>query len=150
MSRPARLAIAAGFLIAAVIAFVIAKPGGDDSKTTTSAAATTPATATAGTTPVATTTTTTKPAPPPIPVVRVKDAKPVGGIKKLSFKVGDQIKFRVVSDTADEIHVHGYDLMKDVTAGGAVAFSFKGNIDGVFEVELENRGEQIAELEVKP
>jgi hypothetical protein len=55
-----------------------------------------------------------------------------------------------VSDTADEIHVHGYDLMKDVTKGGTIAFSFKGKIDGVFEVELEKRGQQIAELEVKP
>jgi hypothetical protein len=146
MSRPARLAIAAGFLIAAVIAFVIAKPGDDSGNSkTTSVAAGTAATTQAASTPTATT-----PAPPPIPVVRVKNAKPVGGIKKLSFKVGDQIEFRVVSDTADEIHVHGYDLMKDVTKGGTIAFSFKGKIDGVFEVELEKRGQQIAELEVKP
>ena len=74
----------------------------------------------------------------------------MGGITKLSFKVGDQIAFRIKSDTADEIHVHGYDVHKDVKAGGQVMFSFKGKIDGVFVVELESRGEQIAELRVKP
>jgi hypothetical protein len=78
------------------------------------------------------------------------DAKPSGGIQKLKFNKGDQIRFRVVSDTADEIHVHGYDLMKDVPAGGNVSFNFKGSIDGRFVVELEEHGQQIAELDVAP
>jgi hypothetical protein len=82
--------------------------------------------------------------------VRVVNAKPEGGVKKLEFKKGDQVNFKVVSDTADEIHVHGYDLMKDVPKGGSVTFSFKGSIDGRFEVELEGHGEQIAELDVQP
>ena len=82
--------------------------------------------------------------------VRVVNAKPEGGVKKLEFKKGDQVNFKVVSDTADEIHVHGYDLMKDVEKGGSVSFSFKGSIDGRFVVELEGHGEQIAELDVAP
>ena len=57
---------------------------------------------------------------------------------------------KVNSDTADEIHVHGYDLMKDVEKGGSVTFTFKATIDGRFEVELENAGTQIANLEVTP
>jgi hypothetical protein len=82
--------------------------------------------------------------------VRVVDAKPEGGIKKLSFKKGDQVEFKVVSDTADEIHVHGYDLMKDVPKGGSISFSFKGSIEGRFVVELEDHKQQIAELDVTP
>jgi hypothetical protein len=82
--------------------------------------------------------------------VRVVDAKPDGGIKKLAFKKGDQVQFKVVSDTADEIHVHGYDLMKDVPKGGSVSFSFKGSIEGRFVVELEDHKQQIAELDVTP
>ena len=31
---------------------------------------------------------------------------------------GDTVRFSVVSDTADEIHVHGYDVHKDVAKGG--------------------------------
>ena len=82
--------------------------------------------------------------------VNVVDAKPEGGIKKLSFKKGDQVQFKVVSDTADEIHVHGYDLMKDVPKGGSVSFSFPGSIEGRFVVELEDHKQQIAELDVTP
>jgi hypothetical protein len=82
--------------------------------------------------------------------VRVVNAKPEGGIKKLAFKKGDQVRFKIVSDTADEIHVHGYDLMKDVEKGGSVSFSFKGTIDGRFVVELEGHKQQIAELDVTP
>jgi len=82
--------------------------------------------------------------------VRVVDAKPEGGVKKLEFKKGDQVSFTVVSDTADEIHVHGYDLMKDVAKGGSVSFGFKGSIEGRFVVELEDHKQQIAELDVTP
>ena len=85
-----------------------------------------------------------------VTTVRVVDAKPEGGVKKLDFKKGDQVRFKVVSDTADEIHVHGYDLMKDVEKGGSVSFSFKGSIDGRFVVELEDHKQQIAELDVTP
>jgi len=82
--------------------------------------------------------------------VVVRDGKPVGGVKRLEYNNGDQVKFIVTSDVADEIHVHGYDLMKDVPAGGSVRFSFPAKIEGVFEVELEGRKEQIAELRVSP
>jgi hypothetical protein len=82
--------------------------------------------------------------------VRVVNAKPEGGVKKLEFKKGDQVNFKVVSDTADEIHVHGYDLMKDVEKGGSVSFRFKASIDGRFVVELEDHKQQIAELDVTP
>jgi hypothetical protein len=83
-------------------------------------------------------------------VVTVRNGKPVGGIKKLEYTKGDQVRFRVSSDVADEIHVHGYDFHKKVPAGGSVSFSFPAKIDGVFVVELEGRAEQIAELRVKP
>ena len=85
-----------------------------------------------------------------MPTVVVRGGKPVGGIKKLKFAKGDQVAFRVRSDVADEIHVHGYDFKRDVPKGGTAAFSFRGTIDGIFVVELEGRGEQIASLEVTP
>jgi len=46
--------------------------------------------------------------------------------------------------------VHGYDIPKDVKAGGSVSFNFPADLEGVFEVELESRKEQIAELRVNP
>jgi len=91
-----------------------------------------------------------RPAPAPIPTVVVKDGESVGGILALTYDEGDQIRFKVESDTSDEIHVHGYDIAKEVEAGRSVTFSFPAEIEGVFEVELEGRGEQIAELTVNP
>jgi hypothetical protein len=85
-----------------------------------------------------------------VPTIVVKNGEPVGGVQELEYSAGDQIHFEVRSDVADEIHVHGYDLMKDVTAGGSVSFSFPAEIEGIFEVELEGRKEQIAELRVNP
>jgi len=154
LSNLQRLAIVVGAIVVLVVAYVVISGGSDDATKGATQPATvqtssTQSTDTSGTT--TTTTTATEPAAPPAPpTVRVVNAKPQGGVKKLTFKKGDQIRFRIVSDTADEIHVHGYDLMKDVPKGGSVTFSFKGTIDGRFVVELEGQGEQIAELDVTP
>ena len=82
--------------------------------------------------------------------VTVRDAKPVGGIQHLTVRQGDEVKVRVESDVADEIHVHGYDLMVDVATGAEAEIEFRATIVGRFEIELEQHGTPIAELEVRP
>ena len=136
MSRAQRLtflAIAAVIAVAAVI--VLAVAGGDDEQEATSAQGT--ATATPG----ATATPTPKPESPLLAP---------GEVAKLRFQQGDTVRFRVRSDVADHVHVHGYDLMKDVEPGKTTAFSFPADITGIFEIELEDAGEQIAQLRVDP
>ena len=156
MSSRARIGIVVAALVVLVVGFVIASGSGDDDKATTTATTTAvaPAPASADTTATGATTTqpatTTAPAAPAIPVIRVVNAKPQGGVKRISFTKGDTIKFRVRSDTADEIHFHGYDIHKDVKAGGSATFSVPATIEGRFVVELEGRGTQIAEIEVDP
>jgi cytoskeletal protein RodZ len=93
---------------------------------------------------------TSTPATPAAQTITVVNGQPQGGVKTVSFKKDDQVVLKVQSDVADEIHVHGYDLKKDVTKGGSVTFNFKATIEGRFEVELENAGTQIANLEVTP
>ena len=136
-SNTTRIAVAVGAIAALVALFVVLNGSSDDNKSTNTSTAGKPGTKTQ----------TEVPRPP---VVTVRGGKPAGGIKKLSFTKGDQVRFRVDSDVADEIHVHGYDFHKDVPAGGSVSFSFPAKIEGVFVVELEGRGEQIAQLTVKP
>jgi hypothetical protein len=46
--------------------------------------------------------------------------------------------------------MHGYEIGKNVKAGGSVTFEFPATIEGVFEAELESRKEQILELTVNP
>jgi hypothetical protein len=153
LSGRQRAALIVGAIAVLVVAYVVIQGGSDDDNDNAAAPATqsspsAPSTQSTPSTP--STSTEEAPAQPAIPTVRVVDAKPQGGVKKLEFDKGDQIRFKVVSDTADEIHVHGYDLMKDVEKGGSVSFSFKGSIDGRFVVELEDHEEQIAELDVAP
>lgn len=85
-----------------------------------------------------------------VTTIVIKHGKPVGGIANLVYSKGEEVRFKVDSDVSDEIHVHGYDIMKDVEAGGSVNFAFPANIEGVFEAELEDRKEQILELTVNP
>ncbi len=86
-----------------------------------------------------------------IPTIVVKNGEPVGGIQDLEFNSGEQIRFKVSGDEAEEIHVHGYDLTEDIPAGGGtVEFDFAGEIEGIFEGELESQGTQILELRVNP
>jgi hypothetical protein len=85
-----------------------------------------------------------------VPTVTIRGGEPVGGVAELEYSAGDDIRFEVVSDVADEVHVHGYDLMREVPAGGTVSFDFPAEIEGIFEVELEDRKTQIAELTVNP
>jgi FtsP/CotA-like multicopper oxidase with cupredoxin domain len=82
--------------------------------------------------------------------VTVVNGKPQGGIKTITYKKGDTVDLTVKSDTADEIHIHGYDFHKDVPKGGTVHFSFPASIEGRFVIELENAGQQIASLQVEP
>jgi hypothetical protein len=80
----------------------------------------------------------------------VKDAKPEGGVKKLTYKQGKTIDLTVKSDTADEVHFHGYDVAKDVEAGGSVRFDMPATIEGEFIVELEDQKETLANVKVEP
>jgi hypothetical protein len=145
MSRNQRFTLLGLAVVVLVVAFVVARSGGDDSSsstdTTTQDAQPAGANGNGGS---------TAPSKPAVQTVVVKDAKPVGGIKRLTFKHNGRIVFVVKSDTADEVHFHGYDIGKDVKAGGSVRFSTKATIEGRFEVELENHKEQIAQVEVQP
>ena len=64
--------------------------------------------------------------------------------------MGERIHFVVESDVDEEVHLHGYDVAKDVTAGGRVAFDVPATLEGVFEVELEHSVVPLAEITVTP
>jgi hypothetical protein len=93
----------------------------------------------------------TEPAPAPkAPLIVVRDNRPEGGVQRLEFEKGDQVRFTVRSNRVDHVHVHGFDVMRDVGPGRPARFSFEATFDGRFEVELEEAGVAIAELRVSP
>lgn len=91
-----------------------------------------------------------EPAAPEIATITVKGGEPVGGVQELSFTAGEDIRFIVESDVDEEVHLHGYDVSQEVSAGGSVEFDLPATIEGVFEVELEQSLVPIAEVSVNP
>ena len=151
--RPLVIVVTALALIVSGLA--LESCGGSDDEATSTATTTETTTSTAETTTEHTTTTTTTttettppPATPTVIRVTVVDGAPKGGIVREAVEKGDKVVLVVTSDVADEIHLHGYDVSRDVAAGGTVRLPFKATIPGRFEVELEDRGVQIADITV--
>lgn len=160
MSSVQRIAIAAAAAVVIVVLFFVFRPDDDNEQpatpaTTTTAATTSGATTTSGTTattPATTTMPTTTAAAPPKPVViriTVRSGKVVGGIRRVAIPKGRRVRLVVTADVADHVHLHGYDLMRDVAPGAPARLEFRATIAGRFEVELEDRKLPIADLEVR-
>jgi ABC-type glycerol-3-phosphate transport system substrate-binding protein len=128
--------------------FALASCGGDDNG---DASATTATETTTTETTTTTTTTTTEPEveKPTVVSIVVVNGAPEGGIVRESVDKGDRVVLAVTSDVADEVHLHGYDISRDVQAGGTVRIAFRATLPGRFEVELEGRGIQIGDLTVQ-
>jgi plastocyanin len=145
MSRNQRIAFAAVAAVIAVVAIIVlASSGGDDSSTTTTPAAATATPEGAGTPPSQ-----QEQASPADVQIQVKGGDVVGGTQEIRVKEGEHIRFSVTSDKPDEVHVHGYDVKKDVEPGTPVQFDIPAKITGIFEVELEDAGVQLASLRVE-
>jgi hypothetical protein len=71
-----------------------------------------------------------------------------GGVARWAVPLGSTVELVVGSDVADEVHLHGYDRTSFVTAGASTTLRFVADLPGVVEVELEQRGERLAQLEV--
>lgn len=136
----------------AALAFTLASCGGEDE-------ATPPGTTTE------TETQTTPPPPPPPPQppqppppvapkpttvrVAVRGGVPADGVVRASVDRNDRVVLVVTSDVLDHVHVHGYDLLRDVGPGKPARIAFRATIPGRFEIELEDRHVPIAELTVR-
>lgn len=56
----------------------------------------------------------------------------------IPLKVGETMKVVVTSDHNDEVHAHGFEVEKEVKAGVPVTLQLKGDVPGVYEVELHH------------
>ena len=152
VSTRRRLAGLLAVLALFVSGLALASCGGGESE---SAGSTTETTTTSETTTTAETTTTTETTPPPPPGpteirIVVVNGAPQGGIVREKVTKNDRVVLIVRSDVTDHIHLHGYDIMRDVAPGKPARLPFKATIPGRFEVELEDRGVQIADITVQP
>lgn len=79
----------------------------------------------------------------------VADGEVSGAGTRTVVPLGSEVTISVLADVDDEIHVHGYDHHQDVVAGEVSALSFTADIPGVFEIELEDAGLRLVEIEVR-
>lgn len=139
MSRNQRL-VMLGLAAVVVIVAVVAVPGADDDAKTEPVSQTTPNKQSA--------------ARPSTAASTAPDAQPplleAGRERRLAFRTGDTVRFRVRSSSDDEVHVHGYDTSKAVPAGKIVTLSFEADLEGIFEVELETSGALLGTIKVEP
>jgi len=124
--NPRTAAIGAVLVLVAVVLLIVLSGGGSDSSKSTDAGK--------------------------VPTVVVdKEGQPVGGVQELVYNKGDQIHFKVKVPFEEEVHLHGYDVAKEVPkGGGTVTYDLKADLEGEFEAELEDRAEQIVALKVEP
>lgn len=104
--------------------------------------------------PPATTETIPGPPPPPPPpravIVRINVRGGRAPLERVTVRRGQQVVLVVTSDVSDHIHLHGYNVLRDVAPGKPARLAFRATIPGRFEVELEDRHVQIADVTVRP
>ena len=133
--------------------FFALRPDDNDAAATTAAQTTTEQTTTEAPPAATTTEQTTTTAPPESQVVNLKIVVPsdtAPTVEQLSVQRDRQVVLVVESELTDHVHLHGYDLMADVAPGAPATIRFTADAPGRFEIELEDRGLQIGELEVRP
>ena len=136
------VAVAVGLFV--VLSDDDSEDGDGGSTTTSSETSTSPTTTTNG-----------EPAPPAEPaaeVIEMKGGAPVGGVKKLTFSKGDQVRILVKLDEPQEdVHIHGYEIEK-LNPSGKVLFDFEADLDGVYELEAHGPSGDVllAEIRVSP
>ena len=146
-----RVVLALAGAVIVVGLFLVLRPGDDDDND--DEAAPPPPLATTTTTGTTTTrTTATRPRPPGPTMIRivVRGGRVVGGLRRARLEQGKRAVLVVRADVSDHVHLHGYDIMRDVSPGSPARLRFRATIPGRFEVELEDRKLQIAQLEVRP
>jgi hypothetical protein len=126
-SRAARLGMLAAVVVVAVVVFIVLKSNNSDDSSDTAKG---------------------------VQTLNVDaSGNPVGGVKTLTYNKGDQVELHVnLAKPEEEVHVHGYEIAKPAEHS-PVTFSFRANLDGVFEVEvhrLDKTEGPIAELHVNP
>jgi hypothetical protein len=142
-------------IVLAVALYFVFRPDDTDEPTATPSPTATTATTTTTTT---TTTPTVTAVPPPPPMrppparvrITVRDGLPVGGVRRVTVSRGRRVILTVNSDVTDHVHLHGYDVMRDVGPGQPAVIAFRATILGTVEAELEDRRVQIARITTQP
>jgi hypothetical protein len=146
----ARWSIVGATVVGLLILFVILRPD----NVSDGAAPTPPTPSATASLPPTPSPTASSPSPSPVPErtlieVTYRDGA-VQGPTRFDVSRGDDVRIVVRADVTDHVHIHGYDLMADVAPGAPARIDFVADAAGVFEVELEDAGRLLFQLEISP
>jgi heme/copper-type cytochrome/quinol oxidase subunit 2 len=68
--------------------------------------------------------------------------------RRVKVPLDGKVRLEVTADRTDEVHLHGYDRKVDIEPGKPAVLEFTADVPGVFEVELEEAGLKLVELQV--
>ena len=68
--------------------------------------------------------------------------------RRVKVPLDGKVRLEVTADRTDEVHLHGYDRKVDIGPGKPAVLEFTADVPGVFEVELEEAGLKLVELQV--
>jgi hypothetical protein len=143
-----RWVILAASLIVLVALFLVLRPDDDDSNGVSPSTPSSPTASTPTSSPSETDSPSAAPERTVIEITYRNGA--VQGPTTFTVTQGDRVRLIVHADVSDEVHVHGYDLTADVTPDEPARIDFVANAAGLYEVELEDLGEPLIELEIAP
>lgn len=81
---------------------------------------------------------------------RVTQGRRISGPELIQVRQGDSLMLTLISDHADELHVHGYDLELELKPGEAATLSFEATHTGRFDLELHHAHLELGAIEVLP
>jgi hypothetical protein len=145
-----RLLLLAAAVVVSVGLFVFLRPDDDEDTSPTTTMTTAPTTITDREPSVPPPPRPPSPPPPAQVRITVRGGTPVGGVRRVTVGKGRRVVLIVTSDVADHVHLHGYDVMRDVAPGRPARLAFTATIVGTVEVELEDRRVPLARITTQP
>lgn len=70
--------------------------------------------------------------------------------EEVSVREGARVTAGIRSDRQIKLHVHGYDLEREVGSGGITELSFEADLTGRFPMEDHETGRELGVLVVEP
>jgi hypothetical protein len=82
-------------------------------------------------------------------VVTVTGTKVSPAPATVDLGVGEKLTLTVTSDHADQLHIHGFEVEKNLVAGVPLSVTLTGDQPGVYEVETHHPELRLLKIAVK-
>jgi hypothetical protein len=77
------------------------------------------------------------------------NGRPVGGIERPTVKKGQTVRIVVRTNVGSQVHLHGYNIEKNVRKGVPTVIQFVAKVQGRFALELHPMDALLAQLTVR-